>query len=160
MRPYFILLFFALASSLQCAPESKGIRAHVVNLADGDSFSVRVNGKIVKVRIYAIDAPEKGMPFYKVSKEYLAKLCGNQTVTLHLVQKDRYGRWVSRVTLPDGRDAASVMIKNGLAWHYKHYSNDPKLAALEKAARQKRIGLWRDSKPTPPWKMREIRRQR
>lgn len=160
MKPYFILLFLALASSLQCAPESKGVRAHVISLADGDSFSARVDGKIVKVRIHAIDAPEKGMPFYKVSKEYLAKLCGNQTVTLQVVEKDRYGRLVSKVKLADGRDVASVMIKNGFAWHYKHYSNDPKLAALEKAARAKKVGLWRDSNPTPPWKMREIRRQK
>ncbi len=35
----------------------------------------------IRIRMDGIDAPEKGMPFYKVSKKYLGELCFNKNVT-------------------------------------------------------------------------------
>ena len=42
------------------------LRGHVVKIADGDTFTLLVNGREqVKVRIDGIDAPEKGQAFGK-----------------------------------------------------------------------------------------------
>lgn len=157
----FFCWFFLLSMPLVCAPETTAeLSVKVISVADGDSFTAMADGKKIKVRIHGIDAPEKAMPFYKVAKQKLSSLIGDKTIRLDVVETDQYGRKVAKATTPDGKDVASEMIGSGLAWHYKHYSNDPKLAALEKAARQKRIGLWQEENPSRPWEVRKIRRQK
>jgi len=37
-----------------------------------------------------------------------------------------------------------------MAWHYKHYNKDPKLAKLENTARAAKIGLWSQPNPVAP----------
>jgi len=131
----------------------------VISIADGDTFTILQNNQQTKIRIDAIDAPEKGMPYYKVSKQYLSDLCFGKSVTVKVSKIDRYGRSVARITLSDGRDISTEMIKAGMAWHYKKYSNDKVLAALEVAARSKRAGLWLDKNPIAPWDIRKLHRR-
>lgn len=47
-----------------------------------------------------------------------------------------------------------LMSKNTRYWHYKKYSRDPELAKLEFDARAKKIGLWSEPYPIPPWEWR------
>ena len=131
----------------------------VIAIADGDTFSVLQNKTTVRIRVEGIDAPEKGMPYYKVSKQYLAQMCFNKFVTLKVVKIDRYGRTVARAVLPNGKDVSAEMIRAGLAWHYKQYSSDKLLAKLEIAARKNKVGLWKDKKPIAPWEIRKLRRK-
>jgi endonuclease YncB( thermonuclease family) len=42
-----------------------------------------------------------------------------------------------------------------MAWHYKHYNNDPELAKLEKEAKAAKIGLWSQANPIPPREFRK-----
>ena len=46
------------------------------------------------------------------------------------------------------------MVKAGLAWHYKQYSKDKRLAELEADARAAKRGLWADKSQVPPWEWR------
>ena len=49
------------------------------------------------------------------------------------------------------------LVKRGLAWHYKEYSDDRRLAADEQHARLKKLGLWGGShKPIAPWDWRKL----
>jgi endonuclease YncB( thermonuclease family) len=59
--------------------ESKNVvRGKVIAIIDGDTYDLLINGNTtLRVRMEGIDAPEKGMPFYRVSKEYLSGLCFN-----------------------------------------------------------------------------------
>ncbi|HEX9980972.1 MAG TPA: thermonuclease family protein [Flavobacterium sp.] len=153
-------LIIALLFLLQPSPlPQKDYQVKVVSIADGDTFSFLSDNKKIRVRIEAIDAPEKGMPFYKSAKEYLSGLCGAKFVKLKIINTDRYGRFVARVTLADGRDVSSEMIKAGMAWHYKQYSSDKRLAALEDKARRNHIGLWHDKNARAPWEVRKERRK-
>jgi len=43
------------------------------------------------------------------------------------------------------------LLRAELASHYKRYSKDKDLAILEVEARAKKIGLWSDPNPIPPW---------
>jgi len=54
----------------------------------------------------------------------------------------------------DGRDLSLELVKAGMAWHYRKYSDDPVLAAAEKKARAARLGLWSMPNPVPPWEFR------
>jgi endonuclease YncB( thermonuclease family) len=51
------------------------------------------------------------------------------------------------------------MVKAGLAWHYKKYSNDKELVQLELEARSKKIGLWSEPLSLPPWEVRAMHRK-
>lgn len=153
----FLLLLFSAATMSMMNPTV--IVGKVIAVADGDTFTVLQNNRQVRIRIDGIDAPEKGMPYAKSSKKYLSGLCFGKFVTVKTVKIDRYGRSVSRVALPDGRDVSTEMIRAGYAWHYKKYSNDKALSDLEIRARMNKIGLWKDAHPVAPWKVRQMHRK-
>jgi endonuclease YncB( thermonuclease family) len=52
------------------------------------------------------------------------------------------------------------MIEAGIAWHYKSYSKDKKLAEAEEKVRKEKRGLWADKDPEPPWELRKKERER
>lgn len=58
--------------------------------------------------------------------------------------------WRQLPSLTDAIQAA------GWAWHYKKYSDDPKLAALQIEAREAALGLWSHQNAIAPWEFREI----
>jgi len=73
--------------------------AKVVSVTDGDTIKVfDVEYGQVKIRLYGIDAPEKGQPYGKAAGEYLASLIAGEIVDIETVTKDRYGRTVGIVT--------------------------------------------------------------
>src|SRR5439155_2794891 len=130
----------------------------VVGVADGDTITVLRDDKITfRIRLLGIDAPEKGQPFGTRAKEYASELVFGKIVTVEPTDKDQYGRVVADVILPDGRSLNREMVRAGLAWWYRRYSNDPELAGLEAEARAARRGLWADPHPVPPWEWRRAR---
>lgn len=68
----------------------------------------------------------------------------------------RYGRRLAEVLLPDGRSLNQELIKAGLAWWFRKYSQDLRLGELERQAREAKRGLWAGSQPVPPWEWREV----
>lgn len=147
------ICFFFIAS----APVPKKVK--VIAIADGDTFTILQDNKPVRIRIDAIDAPEKGMPFAKASKKYLSALCFGKMVTIKTTTIDRYGRTVARASLPNGKDISTEMIRAGYAWHYKKYSKDVLLTNLEIQARKNKLGLWKDKDPVAPWEIRKMHRK-
>lgn len=154
----FSLLFFSCEISGEINRDS--LSGHVVKIIDGDTYDIVLNGKQTRVRMFGIDAPERGMDYYRVAKEYLGALCMNQIIRIEVINTDRYGRMVAKSFLPDGRELGAEMIKAGMAWHFKRYSDDELLAQFEIAARESRIGLWKASNPTPPWNYRKRKKEK
>lgn len=134
----------------------------VVRVIDGDTFrGVTDDRKEIRFRIHGIDAPEKGQPFSRKSKEYLSDLIYNKRVGIVVQNEgDRYGRPVVWVYTPEGKDVSAEMIGAGMAWHYKYYSDDKKYASLEKKAQNNRVGIWSDPHPVMPWELRKNHRKR
>ena len=60
-------------------------------------------------------------------------------------KKDKYGRILGTVwaMLPDRTDINLQMVKDGFAWHYKHFDSTLSYAAAETAARTAH-GLWKE----------------
>jgi len=143
------------ATSDDAAPSRGGtFTDRVVGVADGDTITVMYDGRGVRVRIHGIDAPEKGQPFGQRAKQFVSDLVFGKDVTVRPVTKDRYGRTVAEVILDDGRSLGEELVRAGLAWWYKRYSNDATLGDLENEARIAKRGLWSDPNPTPPWEFR------
>lgn len=108
----------------------------------------------MRVRLAGIDSPEKGQAFGKKAKARTAELAIKKDVELTEKGKDRYGRVLADVRLPDGRILNRVLVQEGWAWVYRRYSQDPELLALESAARSRRLGVWADEGAKAPWTYR------
>lgn len=148
---YILLLFFILLLSLPSQADT--ITGKCVSVTDGDTIKVLVNNREVKVRIDAIDCPEKSQDFGQRAKQFTSSLVFGKVVTVNVGKIDRYGRSVGRVIV-DGKDVSLELVRAGLAWHYKKYSDDPVLAKAEEEARAKKIGLWSMANPVAPWDYR------
>lgn len=136
------------------------ISGKVVRILDGDTYDLLIDGsQTIRIRMEGIDAPEKGMPFYKVSKNYLGKLCFGKQVKFKSSGKDIHDRNLGFTYLDDGTELCHEMIRAGLAWHYKKYNSDEDLSSLELEARNAKIGIWENDNPMPPWENRKLHRQ-
>jgi endonuclease YncB( thermonuclease family) len=127
--------------------------AKVVVVADGDTISVLRDGRAFTIRLHGIDCPEDGQDFSARAKQFTSSKAFGKTATIEPRDIDRYGRTVAQVQV-EGEDLGLALVRAGLAWHFKRYSNEPELAQAEIAAREARMGLWSHAKPIPPWEYR------
>jgi len=142
------------------------IEGHLVAIADGDTITILDREKVQhKVRLSGIDAPEKGQAFGDRSKESLSRLVFDRQVEAHCHKKDRYGREVCKV-MRGATDVNLEQIRAGMAWWYREYANEQtpdgraSYEAAEQEAREKKVGLWREPNPVPPWEWRKKSRAR
>ncbi len=151
-------LFFSLAliTSQTLAADFTG---RVVGVSDGDTITVLHNGKGERIRLHGIDCPEKRQAFGNRAKQFTSTLVFGKGVTVQVMDRDRYGRTVGVVLLPDGRSLNHELVRAGLAWMYRRYTNDQSLSDLEAEARVARRGLWADPHAVPPWEWRSARKQ-
>ena|SRR3989338_5782604 len=144
------LMFILLGCCAQLTWSGK-IQGSVLRVNDGDTLTILTKNKLwLKVRLLEIDAPERGQAFGNKSKQSLARVCAKQQATVFFDKQDKYGRILGRVFC-NKIDANRWQVAQGMAWVYDQYVNDHSLYQLQKKARDKKIGLWRDKKPTAPW---------
>jgi micrococcal nuclease len=129
----------------------------VVSIADGDTLTVlRADRTQVKIRLHGIDTPETGQDFGNRAKEAAAAMAFGKDVTIRPVDRDRYGRTVAVVILPDGRSMNQELVRDGWAWWYRQYApKDRELERLESEARTAKRGLWSQPNPVAPWEWRK-----
>lgn len=130
----------------------------VVKISDGDTITVIDENNVqTRVRLWGIDAPEKKQPFGEASRKHLAEKIAGENVRLESRGRDRYGRLLAVVWLGDENENLR-QVRDGYAWHYVQYAKKATdYAAAEKQAREKRLGLWQEDDPTPPWTFRRRR---
>jgi len=150
----FVLVFTFLSQSwvLQSSEIFK-----VIRIKDGDTvvlLSSDTNTEIT-VRLSEIDAPEKKQAYGNVSEKFLSSLISNREVTLDKKGKDPYGRTLVFIFTKEGVNVNIEMVKNGMAWQYYGFSKNNILKNAQIEAKNKRLGLWKDSLPVPPWVFRK-----
>ncbi|MDF0667182.1 MAG: thermonuclease family protein [Nitrospira sp.] len=143
--------------TLWASLSSADFSGRVIGVSDGDTVDVLHDRTTKRIRLNAIDCPEKGQPFGTVAKRFTAEHAFGKTVTIREVGIDKYGRTIGDVMLPDGRVLNHELLKAGLAWWYRKYSKDFSLGDLEDEARLARRGLWIDPDPIPPGEWRKRR---
>jgi endonuclease YncB( thermonuclease family) len=146
----------------------------VTKVSDGDTIQLDSHGTILKIRLYGIDAPETeksnkrtgyiskpGQPYGDEAEKVLRGKIMGQKVRIDVMDIDQYKRLVSLVWL--GRRCINQeMIRDGFAWAYRKYLDRAyasEFLALEERARAKRLGLWKEYNPQPPWEFRKMQRQ-
>lgn len=157
MKAIFLTLLFIFPLFLS----AKALSGRVIKIADGDTFTLLVNNKEqVKVRLYGIDAPEKNQAYGKRAKQYLSKLIWGVPVTVNVIEQDRYGRSIGKVSTNQIKDVSLEMIRAGYAWLYREYCNDRAYEIAEKNARRNRKGLWQDAHPIKPQEFRKLKHKK
>jgi len=135
------------------------IIGRVVAIQDGDTLTVLVDRRQLKVRLANIDAPESRQPFGTRSKQSLSDLCFKKEARLETNGHDRYGRTIATVYCA-GADANAAQVRQGMAWVFDRYASPSSpLYALQNEARTVRRGLWSDPSPVPPWEWRGLQRK-
>jgi endonuclease YncB( thermonuclease family) len=124
---------------------------NVVGVHDGDTITVLHNGRGEKIRLYGIDCPELAQPWGRRAKEFASDAVFDKTVTVRVMDTDRYGRTVGEVYY-DGKNLNQELVQAGLAWAYVHFTE--KYAGDEEIAREQHRGLWADPSPEAPWDFR------
>ena len=93
MRAVGILIALWFTSVAHC----ETLTGRVVAISDGDTLTVLVEKRQVKVRINGIDAPEKRQAFGERSKQNLSAMAFKKDARLECHKTDRYGRQVCKV---------------------------------------------------------------
>lgn len=133
----------------------------VVGVKDGDTFVVLIDNKEQVVRLEHIDCPEKKQAFGSKAKQIASDLCFGQYVQLkHKYKYDRNKRLIAEVILKNGVNVNKELVKKGLAWHFKKYSDNLDYAKLEIKARKLRVGVWSDPTPIAPWEFRKMKKKK
>lgn len=128
------------------------LEGKVVAIADGDTLTILVDRTQHKIRLAEIDTPERRQAWYQKAKDALSELVFSKEVSVTVTTKDRYGRLIGRVYIYD-LDVNAELVRNGHAWVYRKYAEDPALYQLEDEARAAQRGLWGlpESERDPPW---------
>ncbi len=164
--PWLVLAGLLAAPVARC----ETFQATVVEVARGDIVIVADALKIRHtIRLAGIDAPDLKQAFGKESRQNLNDLLLGRRIAVERRKQDTYGRTVGRVTVapagcatcPPTRDAALLQLEAGLAWWFRDERREQPLAEqgyyeyAEFDARNRRLGLWRDAAPIPPWQWRK-----
>jgi micrococcal nuclease len=130
--------------------------ATVVRVVGGDTVDVRVGGRVERVRLIGLDTPESVDPRRPVecfgreaSRKAAELLPVGAAVQLEADpsqgDRDKYGRLLRYIVLPDGRHFAEVMIAEGYGFEYTYavpHRYQERFRAAQRQAREEERGLW------------------
>ena len=132
----------------------------ITKIVDGDTLKVVTEGKIIKIRLYGIDTPEKTQKSGPAATDFVRGFLPVGTkVSVLVLDEGIYDRPIAVVSrFIDGESLNKALVKVGFAWVYTLYcraSFCQDWKALEAQARQQKIGLWAHPDPVPPWTYRK-----
>ena len=147
---------FALSLIVCQQARAASITGKVVDVTDGDEITIFNLNRNVRIKLMAIDAPEKDQAFGAAAKQHLFDLVHDKLVSVEYWGVGQHNILIGRV-LSGGNDICAQMIRDGAAWF------DPASKDLltetdreiyfqsEQAARSERRGLWQADNVVSPW---------
>jgi endonuclease YncB( thermonuclease family) len=146
----------------------------VLKVVDGDTIDIDVpDGKYkhTRIRLWGIDTPETKNPktgvmyFGPEASEFTRELAFEKQVTIFLDEgnntRDKYGRLLAYVKLPDDRFLNEVLLSEGFAYADTRFQHSfyHKYKQLEAAARSQKKGLWFKVTPEqmPKWQQEKMK---
>jgi micrococcal nuclease len=130
----------------------------VKHIIDGDTIVVEYEGRTEKIRLIGINTPEihhptKGIEPYgyeaKRFVEGLLKPGDSVKLEFDIQLRDKYGRLLAYVYLPDGRFLNALLVENGYAQVMTIPPNvkyQELFLKLQREARENNLGLWAGKK--------------
>jgi endonuclease YncB( thermonuclease family) len=126
----------------------------IAKFIDGDTVTVDMNGTVETIRMIGVDTPETHRPNTPVqcygpeAADFTKMLIGSQKVRLKAdpldTNRDRYGRLLRYVYLPDGRMVETELISKGYGFAYTSFpfEKSAEFTKLENQAKAGKTGLW------------------
>jgi micrococcal nuclease len=154
--PYFalvVLCLVVLCLIVLASPVRAGSvlpEARVVDVNDGDTVVIRMEGKTYRTRLIGIDAPEMGQePWGRKARQHLRELVkgsgGMVRVETDITKYDKYDRLLAYLWLDDKTLINELMLSDGYAVLFTIQPNSNHVERLKKAqfaARENRSGIW------------------
>lgn len=156
-----ILLFVAISQqqgwfkgAQQAAVQNQPGLYAIDHFVDGDTITVKMNGRTETVRLIGVDTPETHRPntpvqcYGPAAAAFTKNTIGTQKVRLEAdptnQNRDRYGRLLRYVYLPDGRLLDQILVEQGYGFAYTSFPFQKKadFVAAEKTAKDAAKGLW------------------
>ncbi len=140
----------------------------VVHTVDGDTLDLAIpdsDHPTTRVRLLGVDTPETKHPKIGVmvygpeASAFTQNVCENQTVTVLLDfigdQRDKYGRLLAYIRLPDGTILNERILVEGYGYAYLPFDHSrfDMYLGLQDLAMAAKAGLWKKAtrKDLPEW---------
>lgn len=155
-RQALIAITLALMTTVAGAATLSG---RVINIADGDTLTLLVGRQHHTLKIAAIDAPERYQAWGDRSRTNLSRLAINQNAVADCSRLDRSGHRICKITV-NTVDIGLHQIREGMAWlatqdiHTLSADDQSAYESAELMAKMRRLGLWGETNPVPPWEFR------
>ena len=120
------------------------LATQTIRVIDGDTIELDLE----KVRLYGIDAPEKGQPCKRNNSYYDCGATSKYQLEIILVGakvkctkkgKDKWGRFIAQC-LANNEDIGRIMVRQGWALAYRQYSSA--YIKDEEFAQTNKLGIW------------------
>lgn len=144
----FVYALIPAAQSIFASPLLQEARVIAVN--DGDTVTVRMNGREYRTRLIGIDAPEMGQePWGQRSREHLRTILKalrwDVLIETDVVPYDKYNRLL--VYVWDGKRTLinEQMLSDGYAVLFTIQPNSKyadRFKKVQRIAREKKLGIW------------------
>lgn len=115
-------------------------RVLISAVSDGDTLRA-ADGR--RIRLYGVDCPKSRQARGADATAITRRLTLGRTVKV-----------VGIVSLDDGSVLQKELLQAGAAWLYDRYCRRPVCIGwqtLESTARKRKVGIWSDPVPVPPW---------
>jgi len=141
------LLILVLRLVEEIGPErTPGDRFVVAKVLDGDTMELQGGDRL---RLLAIDTPEKGEPLHDEATAFLSRRALGQVATIEYAnqRRDRYGRLLGYL-YTDTLFVNKAIIDSGYGYLYLFDDNDLRseqvrlMLAAQRSAIERRVGLW------------------
>ena len=151
---WLVLWLFVLFSCQQV--QAASINGKVIEINDGDEFTISNLNRPVRIKLIGMDAPEKDQAFGAAAKQHLFDLIYDKYVSVEYAGIGQHSSLIGRVLLND-MDVSAQMIRDGAAWFDVNArgllseTQRQVYSQSEQAARNEKRGLWQADDPIAPW---------
>jgi endonuclease YncB( thermonuclease family) len=151
-----LIILISIPNSAYATP------ATVIRVHDGDTLNVDVQGEMVTLRLYGIDAPESGQDGNVAASRFLRRLVLEHPVEIKVMETNRL-KQTSAIVVREGKESSvnAAMVANGYAWVYPDGCKADACRnwkKMESQARTLKLGIWSDYDVVPPWEFKKQQR--
>ncbi len=146
------LALLCVCAVWQCtaSAEQSQREARVIRVNDGDTVTLRLDGRIYRSRLIGFDAPEMGQePWGQRAKEHLRKILKDSrwkvTIETDIEQYDKYNRLLVYLWTVDKTFVNEKILADGYAVLFTFQPNSRYVDLFinaQRTAREKKLGIW------------------
>ncbi|MCI5164951.1 MAG: hypothetical protein D3903_02400 [Candidatus Electrothrix sp. GM3_4] len=145
-------------------PKPKAFQpATMVDVEDGDTLRVILDGSSFTVSLYGIDSPERTQPHGVKAVQAVTKLLKRKKISLQIYDKDGANHRCLAVVSVGEKNINELLVKGGHAWVQREYCYESFCTDwlfFQNQAKSVEKGLWSYPEPIAPWAWRSMSPER